>query len=137
MNYGGADGILLSGSPNQGAPYTSLGMSFINVDAPGQGGSLRLKKIYAPPDSERYAKTVVDYLVTRSDVDPDRIGIIGSSMGGYTAPRSCSGEKRFKACATWSSSFALQRDIFDYYPPIQDKLRWLIGALCFAPAPLG
>jgi dienelactone hydrolase len=128
MNYGGADGILLSGSSNQGAPYTSRGMSFINVDAPGQGGSLRLKNIYAPPDSERYAKAVVDYLVTRPDVDPDRIGITGSSMGGYTAPRSCSGERRFKACAAWSGAFALQRDIFDYYPPIQDKLRWLIGA---------
>jgi fermentation-respiration switch protein FrsA (DUF1100 family) len=28
----------------------------------------------------------------------------------------------------WSGAYNLQQDIFDYYPPIQERLRWLMGA---------
>ena len=106
-NYGGADGILLRGE---------------------DGGALREKKLYAPPDSERVAKAVIDYLETRPDVDPNRIGLHGSSMGGYSGPRCATVEKRIKAVAVWSGAYNLVEDIFDYYPPIQDRLRWLMGA---------
>jgi hypothetical protein len=37
-------------------------------------------------------------------------------------------EKRIKAVAVWSGAYNLVDDIFDYYPPIQDRLRWLVGA---------
>ena len=30
--------------------------------------------------------------------------------------------------AVWSGAYNLVEDIFDYYPPIQDRLRWLMGA---------
>jgi len=127
-NYGGADGILLRGEDGGAGQYIRRGMSFIDVDGPGHGGMLREKKLYAPPDSERVAKAVIDYLVTRSDVDPNRIGLHGSSMGGYSGPRCATAEKRIKAVAVWSGAYNLVNDIFDYYPPIQDRLRWLMGA---------
>jgi dipeptidyl aminopeptidase/acylaminoacyl peptidase len=127
-NYGGADGILLRGEDGGAGQYVRRGMSFIDVDGPGHGGTLRDKKLYAPPDSERVAKAVVDYLVTRPDVDVERIGLHGSSMGGYSGPRSVTEEKRIKAVAVWSGAYNLVDDIFDYYPPIQDRLRWLMGA---------
>ena len=127
-NYGGADGILLRGEDGGAGQYIRRGMSFIDVDGPGHGGMLREKKLYAPSDSERVAKAVIDYLVTRSDVDPNRIGLHGSSMGGYSGPRCATAEKRIKAVAVWSGAYNLVNDIFDYYPPIQDRLRWLMGA---------
>lgn len=127
-NYGGADGILLRGLDGDAGQYVRRGMSFIDVDGPGHGATLREKKLYAPPDSERVAKAVIDYLVTRPDVDPDRIGLHGSSMGGYSGPRCATEEKRIKAVAVWSGAYHLVDDIFDYYPPIQDRLRWLMGA---------
>jgi len=74
------------------------------------------------------AKAVIDYLVTRADADPERIGLHGSSLGGYSGPRCATGEKRIKAVAVWSGAYNLVDDIFDYYPPIQDRLRWLMGA---------
>ncbi|MBI4458810.1 MAG: alpha/beta hydrolase [Acidobacteria bacterium] len=129
--YGGADSITFGGG---GAEYNVRGMAYLNVDGPGQGASLRIKHLYAPPDSERVAKAVMDYLVTRPDVDPNRIGIVGISMGGYGAPRCASGEKRIKACAVWSAAYSLLEDIFDYFPPIQDRVRWLIGAKDMADA---
>ena len=127
-NYGGADGILLRGEDGGAGQYVRRGMSFIDVDGPGHGGMLRHHKLYAPPDSERVAKAVIDYLVTRPDVDPQRIGLHGSSMGGYSGPRCATVEKRIKAVAVWSGAYNLVDDIFDYYPPIQDRLRWLMGA---------
>jgi dienelactone hydrolase len=127
-NYGGADGILLRGEDGGAGQYVRRGMSFIDVDGPGHGGMLRHHKLYAPPDSERVAKAVIDYLVTRSDVDPKRIGLHGSSLGGYSGPRCATGEKRIKAVAVWSGAYNLIDDIFDNYPPIQDRLRWLMGA---------
>jgi dienelactone hydrolase len=130
-NYAGADGILLRGAEGEGGGATGFlrrGMAFIDVDGPGHGGTLRLKKLYAPPDSERVAKAVIDYLVTRPDVDPERIGIHGSSMGGYSAPRCATSEKRIKAVAVWSGAYSLREDLFDYFPAIQERVRWLIGA---------
>lgn len=127
-NYAGADGIVHKGDDAEWSPFVRRGMSFIDVDAPGHGGSLREKKLYAPPDSERVAKAVIDYLATRPDVDAERIGLHGSSMGGYSGPRCATAEKRIKALAVWSGAYSLGEDIFDYYPPIQDRLRWLIGA---------
>ena len=127
-NYGGADGILLRGEDGGAGQYVRRGMSFIDVDGPGHGGTLRHHKLYAPPDCERVAKAVIDYLVARPDVDPERIGLHGSSLGGYSGPRCATGEKRIKAVAVWSGAYNLIDDIFDYYPPIQDRLRWLMGA---------
>ena len=127
-NYGGADGILLRGEDGGAGQYVRRGISFIDVDGPGHGGTLRYHNLYAPPDSERVAKAVIDYLVTRADVDPERIGLLGSSMGGYSGPRCATIEKRIKAVAVWSGAYDLVDDIFDNYPPIQERLRWLIGA---------
>jgi dipeptidyl aminopeptidase/acylaminoacyl peptidase len=127
-NYAGADGILLRGEDGGAGQYVRRGMAFIDVDGPGHGGALREQQLYAPPDSERVAKAVIDYLVKRPDIDPNRIGVHGSSMGGYSAPRCATVEKRIKAVAIWSGAYNLVEDIFDFYPPIQDRLRWLTGA---------
>ena len=55
-------------------------------------------------------------------------------MGGYTAPRCASGEKRCRATAFWSGAYSLRKDIFDNFPPIRDRLRWLMGAKDLAEA---
>jgi hypothetical protein len=65
-NYGGADGILLRGEDGGAGQYVRRGMSFLDVDGPGHGGTLREKKLYAPPDSARVAKAVIDYLINYS-----------------------------------------------------------------------
>ena len=39
----------------------------------------------------------MDYALTRHDVDPNAIGLVGSSFGGYLAPRAAAFEHRLRA----------------------------------------
>jgi dienelactone hydrolase len=131
--FQGADTMAENTIQNAGS-YGARGMAYLAMDFPGQGGALRLKDLHLPPDTERIAKAVIDYLETRPDVDANRVGMQAISMGGYGTPRAASGEKRIKAALMSSGSFCLQQDIFDYYPPIQERVRWIIGARDLADA---
>jgi dienelactone hydrolase len=111
-----------------GGAYAARGMAYLAVDFPGQGGALRLKDLHLPPDTDRVAKAMIDYLETRPDVDATRVGMQGISMGGYGVPRAASGEKRIKAAFMSSGSYDLKSDLFEYFPPIQERVRWIIGA---------
>jgi dienelactone hydrolase len=131
--FQGADTMAEATILNGGA-YTARGMAYLAVDFPGQGGALRLKDLHLPPDTERIAKAMIDYLETRPDIDATRVGMQGISMGGYGTPRSASGEKRIKAAFVSSGSYDLRSDLFDYFPPIQERVRWIIGAKDLADA---
>ncbi len=111
-----------------GGQYTARGMAYLAVDFPGQGGAMRLHDLHLPPDTDRVVKAMIDYLETRPDVDATRVGLQGISMGGYGVPRAASGEKRIKAAFMSSGSYDLKSDLFVYYPPIQERVRWIIGA---------
>jgi dienelactone hydrolase len=89
---------------------------------------MRVDHLALPPDTERVVKVLIDYLETRPDVDANRIGIQGISMGGWSAPRAASGEPRIKAVVVASGSLNIGQDLFHYYPPIQERVRWIIGA---------
>jgi dienelactone hydrolase len=117
-----------------GAAYTARGMAYLVVDFPGQGGAMRLHDLHLPPDTNRIVKALIDYLETRPDVDATRIAMQGISMGGYGVPRAASGEKRLKAAMMSSGSYDLKSDLFEYYPPIQERVRWIIGAKDLADA---
>ena len=114
--------------------YVARGMAYLAVDFPGQGGALRLRDLHLPPDTERIAKAMIDYLETRPDVDAKRVAMQGISMGGFGTPRAASGEKRLKAVLMSSGSYSLQQDLFDYLPSIQERIRWIIGAKDLADA---
>jgi dienelactone hydrolase len=103
-------------------------MAYLVIDVPGQGWAMRVDKLALPPDTERLAKVMIDYLVSRPDVDPNRIAMQGISMGGWSAPRAASGEPRLAAVIMASGSLNIGQDLFHYYPPIQERVRWIIGA---------
>ncbi len=84
------------------------GISCLFIDTPGIGEALRYQKLYTRPDYERPVGAAIDYLIRRSDVDPDRIGIIGSSLGGYYVARAAAFEPRLQATAAWGA-------IYDYH----------------------
>lgn len=71
------------------------GMAVLSLEGPGQGEvSLRMP---IRPDYESTAAAAIDYLASRGDVDADRIGVNGASLGGYYAARVAAHEPRVKA----------------------------------------
>lgn len=80
------------------------GISTLMVDCPGSGEALRLRGMTARIDTEAWAAACVDYLLTRGDVDPARIGLAGWSLGGYYAPRAAAFEKRLALVVAWGAN---------------------------------
>jgi dienelactone hydrolase len=80
------------------------GISTLMVDCPGSGEALRFGDLKARVTTEDWAKACVDYLETRDDVDSDRIGLVGWSLGGYYAPRAAAYEKRIKLVVAWGAN---------------------------------
>jgi S-formylglutathione hydrolase FrmB len=73
------------------------GYHWMTVDGPGQQASLFLRGGPFRHDWEAVLTPVVDAMVARPDVDPDRIAVIGISQGGYWVPRALAFEHRFVA----------------------------------------
>jgi len=85
------------------------GVSVLICDHPGVGEALRLRDLRMTPDVERPAAACIDWLEERGDVDPDRIGIMALSLGGYYAPRAAAFEPRLKACVVWGAIWDMGR----------------------------
>ncbi len=82
----------------------SRGVSSLMIDQPGTGEALRLHGMSAVYNSEVWASKVVDWLETRNDVDPRRIGCEGVSLGGYYCPRAVAFEPRFACGVAWGAN---------------------------------
>jgi pimeloyl-ACP methyl ester carboxylesterase len=83
--------------------FLARGLATFSLDGPGQGETGLTTRIR--PDYEVAATAALDVLSHRDDVDLDRIGACGVSLGGYYAPRAAAYEKRIKAAVGISGPF--------------------------------
>jgi len=74
------------------------GYNVLLFEGPGQGRVIREQGLPFRPDWENVVGPVIDYALTRKEVDPKKIALMGISFGGYLAPRAAAFEKRIKAC---------------------------------------
>ena len=84
-------------------PFLDRGMAILVFEGPGQGEAQYDFAIRG--DYEIAVKAVIDYVETRNDIDAERIGMWGVSLGGYYAPRAAAFEKRIKACMALGGPF--------------------------------
>jgi alpha-beta hydrolase superfamily lysophospholipase len=96
-------------------PFLSRGIATLMVDGPGQGEAEYEHPIRG--DFEIPAAAIVDWVLTRNDVDATRIGLWGVSMGGYLAPRAAAFEKRISACIVLAGPYDFH-DIWDNLPEL-------------------
>jgi dienelactone hydrolase len=94
--------------------FLERGMATLSMDGPGQGESGYDLPIR--PDYDVAVTAVLDALAGRTDVDLDRVGLLGVSMGGYYAPRVLAFEPRVKAGVGLSGPYKFS-DIWDDVPP--------------------
>ncbi|WP_454782116.1 alpha/beta hydrolase family protein [Legionella sp. WA2022007384] len=74
------------------------GFHCLNFEGPGQGSMLRLNKMPFIPDWERVIEPVIDFIINRPEIDPNKIFLMGRSFGGYLAARAVTKEKRIAGC---------------------------------------
>ena len=81
------------------------GFHTLAIDGPGQGEALRLRRLPSRYDYEVPGTAAYEYVAARPDVDPQRVGIMAYSAGGYYAPRAAAFEPRYSACVAWGPHF--------------------------------
>lgn len=82
-----------------GAKASEYGWNCLIFEGPGQWGALKLNPgLIFRYDYDKPVSAVVEYLLTRSDVDKEKLALIGYSMGGHLATRAAAFEPRIKAC---------------------------------------
>ena len=80
-----------------GIAALAQGWNVLTYEGPGQPTALREQGKGFIHDWERVLTPAVDYLSNRSDVDMDRLALVGISLGGYLAARAAAFEPRIKA----------------------------------------
>ena len=83
--------------------FLRRGLATLSFDGPGQGEAEYDFPIRG--DYEVAVKAVLDFVETRRDLDRERIGLWGVSLGGYYAPRAAAFDKRIKACIALSGPY--------------------------------
>ena len=81
-----------------GPAAVKRGYNLLIVDLPGQGG-LPFDGLYMRADSENQIPAIVDYALSRPEVDAAGLAAYGISYGGYFLPRALSAERRIRAAA--------------------------------------
>jgi alpha-beta hydrolase superfamily lysophospholipase len=128
----GYDGTLPDNWFGIGKAATERGYHVVLFDGPGQGALLVHESMPMVPDWERVVTAVVDAVIERDDVDPDRIVLHGWSLGGHLAPRAATAEHRLAAVvadpALWGILDGMRRlvtaigspELADHLPELPD-----------------
>jgi Prolyl oligopeptidase family len=80
-----------------GAAASERGYHWMTFDGPGQQAALFEQGILFRPDWEAVLSPVFDAVSSRTDVDPERVAVIGISQGGFWVARALAFEHRFAA----------------------------------------
>lgn len=100
----------------KGVPdLAARGIACLIVDGPGNGEAIRFRNLTLHHETERYATAAYEYLATRPEIDPARVGVMAISLGGYYAPRAAAFEPRFAACIAWGAQW-------DYHAVWKERL---------------
>ena len=102
------------------------GYNFATVDLPGQG-MLPLQGITFRTDTNVAMKAVIDYLVSRPDVDRERLASYGFSGGGLFVPQAAMFDPRIKA-VVMTSAVVDARELFATMPAVletpEERASW-------------
>ncbi len=116
--------------------FLKRGLATLSLDGPGQGECGYHTHIR--PDYEVAITTVLDFLAKRKDIDLNRVGLAGVSLGGYYAPRAAAFEPRVKAavgnCGPWNWAEcwpylpSLTRSAYRFHSGAKDEAEALVKA---------
>lgn len=96
--HGGYDSTLEENYLALAAGALRRGYNVLTFDGPGQGTVVRDQGLHFRPDWEAVVTPAVDFALTVPELDPEKLVLIGTSLGGYLAARAAAFEQRIVAC---------------------------------------
>jgi pimeloyl-ACP methyl ester carboxylesterase len=109
LNIGGGDTTTEEMYLISGVGAVRRGYNSLSFEVPGQKASMYDNPdLFYRPDTEVQVRYAIDYALTRPEVDPKRIALIGHSVGGYLAPRAAAFERRLAAVIASPVIWAMQ-----------------------------
>ena len=95
--------------------FLKRGMATLSLEGPGQGETG--DHTYIRPDYEVAVFPTLDAIAGREDLDLERVGVVGVSLGGYYAVRAAAFEPRLKAAVVIGGPYNFG-DCWSRLPPI-------------------
>ncbi|MBV9120081.1 MAG: alpha/beta hydrolase [Chloroflexi bacterium] len=103
------------------------GVATLTVDLPGQGESRALLPM-TRDNGVGVVQAGIDFLMRREDVDHERLGLVGTSLGAGAAMLAAAGDRRVKAMVE-IAGFYYPTAWWHLFPEnIKEFLRYVIGA---------
>jgi pimeloyl-ACP methyl ester carboxylesterase len=97
------------------------GYNVLAFDGPGQSGPLHREDLPFRPDWEMVIAPVIDYALKQKGIDPSRIALLGTSMGGELASRAAAFEPRLAACIANDGVYDFAAAVLAMIPPAQHE----------------
>ncbi|MBL0421945.1 alpha/beta hydrolase [Ramlibacter sp. AW1] len=97
--------------------FRRRGMATLTIDGPGQGESNIRENWVTLDNFERSGRAAIDYLQALPEIDGDRIGAYGWSMGSYWAPRIAAFDPRVKALVGAMGVYGQKDTLFKHSKP--------------------
>ena len=91
------------------------GYNCLTFDGPGQGAPIREQNLEFRHDWEKVVTPVVDYALTKPEVEGSRLILLGMSLGGLLAARAAAFEHRFRAAIFFDG-------VYDFHDCIRSTL---------------
>lgn len=88
----------------------NAGYASLRIDFAGLGDSPVDHRFYSLTSAQRDVETALDFLAARSDIDTQRMGLVGFSQGGLIAQLVAAQDTRIQTLVTWSSAVSTGQD---------------------------
>lgn len=114
--------------PAMAAHIAGLGYGVLEIDFRGYGESGGERGHVIPREQVADMRGAVSWLARRPEIDPERIGVVGSSLGGSVAIMAAAEDKRIKVCVAGcplgkgDSAFRMQYDTEEKYATFLKKV---------------
>ncbi|OON78744.1 alpha/beta hydrolase family protein [Streptomyces tsukubensis] len=103
------------------AAAVERGYNVLSFDGPGQPGTRHHHGLVFRPDWEAVVGPVLDHALTRPEVDPARIALLGNSMGGLLAPRAAAFDHRVAALIAFDGVYDMAEFMTSALPVPGDR----------------
>jgi pimeloyl-ACP methyl ester carboxylesterase len=102
------------------AAALARGYNVLAFDGPGQGAAVRELRMVFRPDWEAVVTPVIDFALTRPEIEPGRIALFGYSLGGFLVARAAAFDHRIAA-------LILDDGIYDFHTALAGALPPFVG----------